>query len=187
MTVSARMLLVLALSALCSAPFAAPAGAESAKVMGFNRADEAMNSAMEAARASLPDFLDRAKRADLASGDYRVKWAHPGDGAKIEAEHLWVTLTSVQGSSVEGILADQPQSFRGAIGDKVSFATAAISDWMHFRADGLVEGCYTTRVMISRMEEEERLGYEAQLAPLPEPASSRPALSAPMAKLSAGN
>ncbi len=156
--------------ALCLLPLIpVQAGAESAKVMDFSRASIAMNAAMDAARASLPEFLDKAAKADLTQGDYRVKWAHATETGEAGLEHIWVTLSAVGPDSVKGQLANQPQEFRGAIGDVVEVPLDGISDWMRFRADGLIEGCYTTRVMLSQMSEAEREGYEAQLAPLPEP------------------
>ena len=47
-------------------------------------------------------------------------------------------------------------------------SSAEISDWMYYRADGLIEGSYTTRVMLTRMSESDRQALEAQLAPLPD-------------------
>lgn len=148
-------------------------------VMDFLTADVAMNEAMEAARVSLPAALGRAAKADLTDQSYRVKWAHPVEWGDSETEHIWVILTGLRGGIVEGNLANQPQGFKGALGDPVSFPASEISDWMRFRPDGVIEGAYTMRVMLDQMSEEERSSYDVDFAALPE--------AAPGVKLSAGN
>ncbi|WP_112309294.1 DUF2314 domain-containing protein [Pseudogemmobacter bohemicus] len=172
---------------LSSGAFTGALRAETAKAMDFARADPAMNAAIDAARATLPEFLAKAAAADLSSGDYRVKWARPTDEGNAATEHIWVVLTSVDPESVEGTLASRPETFRGASGDAVRFAQSEISDWMLFRADGLIEGCYTTRVMLARMNEQDRESYEAQLAPLPATGTSTGKSTGADRKISAGN
>ena len=70
-------------------------------------------------------------------------------------------------------------SISGKAGDPVTFPASEISDWMRFRPNGVIEGGYTTRVMISQMSEEERASYDVEFAALP---ATRPGL-----KISAGN
>lgn len=147
--------------------------------MAFLTADIAMNAAMDAARESLPPVLAAAAKSDLSDHSYMVKWAHPVDLGDAGTEHSWVVLTGVHGSLVEGTLAAQPQGFHGKAGDPVSFPASEISDWMRFRPDGVIEGGYTTRVMISQMSEEERASYDVEFAVLP--------AASPGLKISAGN
>ncbi len=163
---SALIACLLPLAPLLSA--AAPGAANAEDVIDFASADEEMNSAIAAAQKSLPGFLELAGKADLSSGDYLVKWAHPVETGNNDREHIWVQLDTVGFGALQGRLANQPVDFSGNAGDPVGVPIAEISDWMYYRADGLIEGSYTTRVMLTRMSESDRQALEAQLAPLPD-------------------
>nr|WP_253944128.1 DUF2314 domain-containing protein [Pseudogemmobacter hezensis] len=127
-----------------------------------------MNKAIEDAKKSLPGFLQRAAAADLSGSDYMVKWAHPTEWGDTEVEHIWVGVERIEGDTVLGRFANQPQGFTGEMGDIAVVPVAQISDWMLYREDGSVEGSYTTRVMLAQMSEAERAEIGVTFAPLPE-------------------
>ena len=127
--------------------------------------DAVMEVAIAKARASLPRFLDQAAAADLSQGGWLVKWAHPVPGGN---EHIWVQLTRVAANRIEGVLANAPNGFAGAVGDPVTVPRSEVSDWSFTSDDGRLHGNYTTRVMLPALDAASRAELEAILAPLPE-------------------
>ncbi|MCY1127558.1 DUF2314 domain-containing protein [Frigidibacter sp. RF13] len=155
--------LFLGATALC-----VPAAIAQDRVVNFATDDAEMNSAIDTARSRLDAFLGYAARQDLGSGAYSVKYAAPVSGGSADTEHIWVTLLQIDGDRLSGVLANQPAGFEGAVGDPVSFATAEVSDWAYWGADGKLHGSYTTRVILPQLANEERAQIEAILAPIGE-------------------
>ena len=136
-------------------------------VMNFASDDAAMNTAMSAARAHLPLFLDQAARSDLSQGDFLIKWAYPVNGGN-NYEHIWVTVFSLTDTAAIGVLANQPVGFEGSPGDAVTVPLADVSDWSFWDASGKLHGSYTTRVMVPQLSPEVQAYFASVLAPLPE-------------------
>jgi uncharacterized protein YegJ (DUF2314 family) len=137
-------------------------------VLGFRPDDRAMLAAIDAARASLPDFLAIAATADLSTGAYSVKRRVPlADGG---AEHIWVVLLRIDGDRLDGVYDNAPVYFDARPGDPVSFSPAEVSDWAYWDAEGLLNGSYTTRVMLPDLPPDEAAAWQAVLAPLPQAA-----------------
>lgn len=144
----------------------AVAHADMNSVLNFDADDPEMNAAIVKARTALPEFIVRAGKADLSTGDYLVKVAVPlADGGR---EHIWVTLARLHGNDMLGFYANAPVLFQAAIGDPVNFGPDQISDWSYWGEDGKLYGSWTTRVMLTRMSEAESAGLRAVLAPLPD-------------------
>ncbi len=139
--------------------------AEGDAMIDYASGDAIMEAAIAKARASLPEFLAKAEQADLSQGGWLVKWAHPVPGGN---EHIWVQLTHVAGSRIEGVLANAPNGFAGNPGDPVMVPRPEVSDWSFTSDDGRLHGNYTTRVMLPALDAASRAELEAILAPLPE-------------------
>ena len=94
---------------------------------------------------------------DLADGGSEVIWVGP---------FVWDGNVRFA-----GLLANQP-NFMGGLnaGDRVDFDISMVRDWAVAGQDGLLYGHYTTRVIASRLDGDQRANLEAILSPSPIPA-----------------
>jgi uncharacterized protein YegJ (DUF2314 family) len=150
--------------ALTAALFATAAQAGD-PMIDFGSDDPVMNAAIAEARENLPYFLDIAAGADLSQGGFLVKQAVPVGGDSYE--HIWVMVESVDGETLDGYYANEPNDFDASAGDPVTVAMGEISDWSFYDAQGLMKGNYTTRVMIPELDAETAAQLDAMLSPCP--------------------
>lgn len=126
--------------------------------MYSTKADDAgMNAAIAMARATL-DRFDSALNSDKYDKGWnmlKVRFPTPSGGA----EYIWlVDITRVNGH-YQGIVTDSVyDTMQVRQGDTVTINQADITDWM-FGTDSVIHGAYTTRVILSRMNAEERARY----------------------------
>lgn len=160
-----RLLIIAALIS-CSMMPALPALAwQDEGVIDYDKDDVAMNAARTEARASLPQFLDMALTQELSDHGHMVKYAHRyGESGH---EHIWVTLTKIEGTMLSGFYANQPKEFDANLGDDVQFDAAEVSDWGFWDDAGKLHGNFTTRVMLKDLPAEDANELRAILAPLP--------------------
>jgi uncharacterized protein YegJ (DUF2314 family) len=170
-----RAIALAFLLALALAPAAAWAqkgeqGASSSSdmVLGYENSDARMNAAIEAARASLPMFLQEfaTARADQRGAfSVKVGLATPEGGR----EHIWVNNLRYEGDDLVGDIANYPYYLPNLVlGSRIVIAVEDISDWTFESPQGLY-GAYTTRVMVEDMAPQEQGAYRAMLAPTPIP------------------
>ena len=148
--------------AWASAATLQPASAEAApddQIMGFRESDAEMNKAKAEGIASVPDFLKHFDKPMAKEAEFMVKYdVDPTDGV----EYVWATISGRSDVSLDGILINQPVNTQDKLGDRVTIRQSDVIDWA-YRRDGIMQGSFTTRVMLSRMPESEAAEYRAFL------------------------
>ena len=104
--------------------------------------DPELQAAYANAHQSLPYFWEKRDSA-LNPEDYFVK-------VRIEdeygAEHFWLENPALDGDQITGIVGNDPGVVRCVeVGQKVSYPTSQISDWMYTEGD-YIHGNFTARV-----------------------------------------
>jgi uncharacterized protein YegJ (DUF2314 family) len=110
--------------------------------------DKDMNVAIDDARSSVAEFVERLKNPRPTDESFSVK-KMISDGE--EVEHLWLTDVSYSHGKFTGIINEDPQSVRNVkFGQKVTVEETEILDWMYLD-DGELVGNFTLRVLLKRM------------------------------------
>lgn len=156
-----------ALGALCLIVAAAPAaGCQQADPQ--NRSDvvvvESDNTAMEAAkakgRARLNEFFLHLARPAADERDFSVKFNLTEDR---DAEFIWASdLRMGADGKLSGALANQPLDERFQMGQRVDIPLASVIDWSYFK-NGVAQGHFTTRVMLSQLPDDQAAEIKAAL------------------------
>lgn len=155
-----------ALLVLCAA-LVAPANAETIlekaardEVIDVPDGDPDMARAMDAARASLPDFLALAKAPPPDAQGFAVKIG-VRDG--VHVEYFWIQPFEEKDGQVVGLLANEPRYVRSVeYGQIMRFAVSEIVDWTYFEG-GKMLGNYTVCAMLKREPAEEAHIYREQM------------------------
>lgn len=148
-----RLRLLVLVLALASGWGAAGAAAtqERRLVVELPFADPGMRGAMSRARAELPSFYDRLAYPASDEGEFMVAYdAIPGKAEEL----VWIDGIVRSGQSITGVVRTEVQRARVDTGDRVTIASARILDWA-YRKGKVMQGSYTTRVLISRMSSDE--------------------------------
>ena len=110
--------------------------------------DKDMNVAIDDARSSVAEFVERLKNPRPTDESFSVK-KMISDGE--EVEYLWLTDVSYSDGKFTGIINEDPQSVRNIkFGQKVTVEETEILDWMYLD-DGELVGNFTLRVLLKRM------------------------------------
>jgi len=110
--------------------------------------DKDMNVAIDDARSSVSEFVERLKNPKPTDESFSVK-KMISDGE--EVEYLWLTDVSYSDGKFTGIINEDPQSVRDVIfGQEVTVEETEILDWMYLD-DGELVGNFTLRVLLKRM------------------------------------
>ena len=104
-----------------------------------------MNAARTEARRTLPGFLKLLAVPPQKTSNYAIKYPLGG------WEHIWVRELKIEGKVIVGKLANYPEQEGYAIGLTVRVPIAQISDWGYRDAKGVVQGHFTTRVLLTRI------------------------------------
>lgn len=127
-------------------------------VVTFDGHDPEMNAAIAAAQRTLPIFLSN-NVDDEGYGPYGgyIKVGFPVENAAYNVEIIWVgPFLTLDKENFVGMFSNEPQSMPGQhAGDEVSFTYDMIVDWNLDRGDGRYYGDYTTRVVASRLPEDQ--------------------------------
>jgi uncharacterized protein YegJ (DUF2314 family) len=117
-------------------------------VMFFSEEDPAMNAAIARAQAEVPEFLLHLITPRPNEYRFMVKYdLLPEDG---DAEFIWAEIVSRQPGAVTATLSNVPLDDRFKQGQTVTIRDEQIVDWSYVR-DGVMQGNYTTRVILDRM------------------------------------
>lgn len=141
-------LIAAAALASASAPAAAqqPAGEET--IISVSGDDAEMNAAKAQGRATLPEFYRRLASPAADEREFMVKFdIDPSD----EVEYVWATDLDRSGTPMTGVLVNQPVNTSDHIGDRVRIREADIIDWA-YRRGRVVQGAFTQRVLLPRMD-----------------------------------
>lgn len=103
---------------------------------------EAMAAAIAKARETWPEALAHLQKGGELSAKFPFARVTKGG-----VEHIWVTVQSVDGDVVRGVLANEPMDLGDMkLGSKVECKLAELSDWLFLR-DGKMVGGYTVKVL----------------------------------------
>lgn len=118
---------------------------------------EAMAAAWAKARETWPEALAHLQKG----GELLAKFPF-ARVTKRGTEHIWVTVQSVDGDVVRGVLANEPMDL-GALklGSKVECKLAELSDWLFLR-DGKMVGGYTVKVLQAQEARRKQQGADKQ-------------------------
>jgi uncharacterized protein YegJ (DUF2314 family) len=118
--------------------------------------DQAMNAAIEKARASLPVFWKSYDGPAASETDHALKVAIAGNGT---TEHFWLTRIRREGGKLSGVISNRPQSVTSVkLGQRYQFTPETVSDWT-FKRNGKLVGNETMRALLPRMPEEQAAVY----------------------------
>jgi uncharacterized protein YegJ (DUF2314 family) len=129
-----------------------------ARVVPIPDEDQEINAAMDKARSSLNEFIERFNHPHASDKWFLVKgrFTH-GD----RIEHIWVADLVFDGKVFSGVLANEPEIPGLKFKQHVSISLDNVSDWMYV-SDGRPIGGFTTRVLYGRMSPEERKRDDAE-------------------------
>jgi len=106
---------------------------------------EAMAAAWAKARETWPEALAHLQKGGELSAKFPFARV-----TKRGTEHIWVTVQSVDGDVVRGVLANEPMDLGDRkLGSEVECKLADLSDWLFLR-DGKMVGGYTVKVLERR-------------------------------------
>jgi uncharacterized protein YegJ (DUF2314 family) len=113
------------------------------------KSDPAMNAAIAEAKKTLPDFVAKldANKGDMAD----VGFKYPLGGW----EHIWVGDVKHDGEFLTGVLVNQPAQPEHKMGEAVRVAMKDVSDWAYRDNEGVMQGHYTTKVLLPQLDPEE--------------------------------
>ena len=127
---------------------------------GYARVDDsdrAIERAVRNARHSLGFFVAVMKTKKPGDSGFEVKKAFV-DGDKVE--HLWIGDLSFDGKNFHGRINNRPIDVHNVkLGQEVTVAPRAVSDWM-FVKNGKLMGGYTTRVLYARFSAKDRAEFD---------------------------
>lgn len=168
------MRMIAAAILLCFSMFAAHAQEPEAQqpdtVVDVASDDAVMNAAIAQARSYLPDVFrmyDRFKK-ERVEGDVQFKVGL--DTQSGSEEHIFVGQLRREGALWSGALANNPRDL-GALklGDRVTFESDRISDWLLPMPDGRLAGGFTIRVLVANLPADQKEAILAGLTPDPVP------------------
>src|SRR5690606_31859303 len=129
-------------------------------VMSVPADDPEMNRSMERARAEIDTFIARLGKPTPVDRNFALK-APVEDGDDVE--HFWLNDVRYREGHFEGTIGNDPALVKNVkLGDSWRVARSEISDWM-FVENGRLVGGYTIRVLLDRLDAEERQALLASL------------------------
>jgi uncharacterized protein YegJ (DUF2314 family) len=114
--------------------------------LSVDQDDRAMNAARAEARRTLPGFLKLLADPPEGTGNYAIKYPLEG------WEHIWVSELEIEGTAIVGKLANYPEQEGYEIGQSVRVPIAQVTDWGYRDAKGVMQGHFTTRVLLTRID-----------------------------------
>jgi uncharacterized protein YegJ (DUF2314 family) len=127
------------------------------RLLRTDAGDDAMNAAVERARATVPELVARLEHAPPGLTYLGVKVRLGGHGDV--REHIWLYDVTHTVGTITGKLVNDAQMFpEFRAGDVVRVEPREISDWMTVE-NGRACGGFTSRIMVAEMNAEERAAY----------------------------
>lgn len=118
--------------------------------------DEDMNAAIEQAQATLDTFIESLISPKPGQTHFSIKAKFATTDEPVSFEHIWLYDVSYDGEQFTGRIGNQPLDATYLnLDEQVQVQREDISDWMIIE-DGVLFGGYTLRVLVDRMNPEER-------------------------------
>jgi len=130
---------------------AAPAAAQD-HIVGVAANDPEMNSAIVRARGGLPVFFGHATAPGPGESQFLIKFDLLPEPAK--TEFIWAEVIGHTPGVTVARLVNTPGDARFRAGQQVTVRDQDVIDW-GYRKDGVMQGNYTTRVLLKRVPPEE--------------------------------
>ncbi len=113
--------------------------------------DPDMRTAIRKARSTLDEFLKLASAPRAGTDQYKLKvMVRDGDAV----EHFWVTPFRNDGTSFQGVLANEPRLVKSVKGGQIiRFGRDQVSDWGYVE-NGRQVGSFTVCAMFKRVAPE---------------------------------
>jgi uncharacterized protein YegJ (DUF2314 family) len=124
------------------------------RVIPFSSEDPEMEAAINAARETLGEFLQAFIRPAKNQRSFLLKVKF------FEKEHIWMADLDLSSKPSQGTVANEPTVPELKFMQRATFDPFQITDWMYVE-DGYLVGGYTTRLIRSRMNSDEREAYDA--------------------------
>lgn len=156
----APMLTLMLLCAGCARSTSDSEPPPDADVTDVSENDVEMNRAMQQARDTIQDFVERLKAPPAKDQTIRLEASFEGGG---NTEYIWLRDVAYGDGSFSGTVGDAPVDTREVKeGDRVTVPLERVTDWMVIDGKRLVAGGYTVRVLRERMSPEERKAYDEE-------------------------
>ena len=125
--------------------------------------DTAMQDAIAAARAGVPEFIARLESPQPGDEAFGIKFPFR-DGDMVE--HIWVSHVRRESDEFVGLVSAEPHNVTTVhAGKEVRLPIAEISDWAFSHGEAL-HGNYTTRLILGTLPKPMRDALQARLVPL---------------------
>lgn len=121
--------------------------------------DRDMQQAITHARENYHLFVERLRHPQPGDEGFAVKVGITHEGF---TEHLWLREVEIDGDTIHGEIANEPQNVPHRLGERWSGDRALVSDWT-WLSDGLMQGNFTLRAMLPRMPRSQREPLRAML------------------------
>ena len=145
-----RTPVLLAALAALALPLAAHAQAQD-KTINVAPGDPAINAAVARAKRELPVFFGHVGAPGPGEDHFMIKYdVQPG----APVEYVWAEVISHANAQSAAKLVNASNDGRFKVGLQVRINDAEIVDW-GYRKDGVMQGNYTTRVLLTRIPESE--------------------------------
>jgi uncharacterized protein YegJ (DUF2314 family) len=119
--------------------------------------DKQIDRAVENAQRTLGFFIAALKAQKNGDTVFEIKKGFI-DGDKVE--HLWIKRVTYDGKNFHGQIDNRPNEVSNVhLGQRVTVAPEAVTDWM-FLKDGKLIGGYTTRVLYARLSPEDKAEFD---------------------------
>lgn len=111
--------------------------------------EPAMRKAFQAARATLDEFLEKAKSHPPGTSSYAVK---VGVKEGKNTEYFWIAELASAGDEFVGRLSNQPRIAKSVkLGQTYRFSKSQIVDWTYLdRSNGKMAGNFTACALLSK-------------------------------------
>jgi uncharacterized protein YegJ (DUF2314 family) len=131
-----------------------------ANVYTIDDSDTAMNNAIANARAGFAKFDEAWESGEYDPRSFYLKVGFPTSSG---GEHVWLTNVFSDNGVYSGIVDNNPEQNIGIKeGDTIKVDRNKLSDWMFADGEGFLQGAYTTRLIRSRMSDEDRAIFDRQ-------------------------
>ncbi len=119
-------------------------------VVNVEKDDAEMNAAIAEARQRWPELL--AAYREHKGESYAVKYPFPTKNGG--NEHIWISVTNIEGDSVTGLIDNEPVNDIGhKNGDSVTVPGKELSDWMYMPPGSKdYVGGFTIKVLLARQK-----------------------------------
>ncbi len=118
------------------------------------KSDPVMNAAIAQAKSTLPGFVSKLDASNGALSEATFKYPLAG------WEHIWVSDVKHDGGFLTGVLANTPAEPGHKMGDPVRVALKDVSDWAYRDDKGVMQGHYTTKVILPQIDPAEAAGIK---------------------------